>query len=208
MLSVEPDLKTPRGGNYSIRRRENGDSQALYELFNQPLCAQGMVSDTFASPAHFQSWIDSAGANKVDIVATQDTAVVGFAALFLGTANRRHVGSLGLFVRDEFHGRGIGGLLMRAILATADRMTDLRRLELTVTCENHRAIDLYRRFGFQIEGRHDCFAYRKDNFVDVYTMACITKSTGRYSPSAPECACSQIAIRSTSSSVISSPVRS
>jgi len=178
MLSTESNPKSLYGHRYSIRRREDSDSRAIFELFKQPLCQQGMMCDAFASPAHFQSWIDNAGPDKLDIVATCETGVIGYAGLFLGRGNRGHVGSLSLFVHDEFHSRGIGGLLMRGILAVADARTHLRRIELFVICDNHRAIDLYRRFGFEIEGRHDCFARRMHNFVDVYSMSRIAKSGG------------------------------
>jgi putative acetyltransferase len=37
--------------------------------------------------------------------------------------------------------------------------------------DNDPAIKLYRRFGFEIEGRHQDFVRRGENFVDGYTMA-------------------------------------
>ena len=37
--------------------------------------------------------------------------------------------------------------------------------------DNDPAIKLYRRFGFEIEGRHRDFVRRGDSFVDGYTMA-------------------------------------
>ena len=67
---------------------------------------------------------------------------------------------------------------MQGILAVADTTTQLRRIELFVICDNQRAVDLYRQFGFEIEGRHDCFARRKHHFVDVYSMSRIAKSGG------------------------------
>jgi putative acetyltransferase len=162
-------------GKYSIRQREADDSQALYELLCQPLCKQGMVSEPFTSVDHFQSWIDGAGPNKFEIVATNENAVTGFAGIFLGQENRKHVGWVTLFVHDRSQSRGIGALLLRTVVAAADRVFSLRRIELTVICENHRAIDLYRRFGFEIEGRHDCFAMRGGEYIDVYTMSRVAK---------------------------------
>jgi len=138
-----------------------------------------MLSDAFNSAAHFQSWVDNIDTNKFNIVATHETVIVGFAGLFVYPENRKHVGWLALFVHEEFHNRGIGALLMRVVIAAADRVLKLRRVELTVICENHRAIDLYRRFGFEIEGRHDCFARRADEFVDVYTMSRIAEKMSR-----------------------------
>jgi L-phenylalanine/L-methionine N-acetyltransferase len=162
---------------YSIRQREADDSQALYELLCQPLCKRGMISDPFPSAAHFRSWIDGAGPNKFEIVATSENAVAGFAGLFLSDQNRKHVGSIVLFVHDQFQSHGIGASLLRTIVAAADEVFSLRRVELTVICENHRAIALYRRFGFEIEGRHDCFALRGGEYVDVYTMSRVAGKT-------------------------------
>jgi putative acetyltransferase len=158
-------------GKYAIRQRQADDSQALYELLCQPLCKRGMVSDPFNSAADFRSWIDGAGPDKFEIVATNENAVAGFAGLFLCGENRKHVGWVTLFVHDRFQRRGIGALLMRTVVAAADRLFHLRRVELTVICENEGAIGLYQRFGFKIEGRHDCFATRGGEYLDVYTMS-------------------------------------
>jgi putative acetyltransferase len=158
-------------GKYSIRLRQADDSQALYELLCQPLCKRGMVSDPFNSAADFRSWIDNTGPEKFEIVATNENAVAGFAGLFLCGENRKHVGWVTLFVHDRFHRRGIGALLIQTVVAAADRLFHLRRIELTVICENRGAIGLYESVGFKIEGRHDCFAMRGGEYLDVYTMS-------------------------------------
>jgi putative acetyltransferase len=57
-------------------------------------------------------------------------------------------------VRDDWQGKGVGSALMRAALDLADNWLGLRRLELNVHADNERAIALYRKFGFEIEGTH------------------------------------------------------
>jgi len=47
----------------------------------------------------------------------------------------------------------------------------LQRLQLTVFDDNAAAIALYRKFGFEIEGRHPRFGRRGEAFVDAVTMA-------------------------------------
>jgi putative acetyltransferase len=59
----------------------------------------------------------------------------------------------------------------------------LRRVQLTVFGDNGPAIKLYRRFGFEIEGRHRDFIRRGEGFVDGYTMARLSNAVAR-SPSA------------------------
>ena len=41
----------------------------------------------------------------------------------------------------------------------ADRRLDMRRLELTVFADKARTIALYRKFGFEIEGRSAGYAF-------------------------------------------------
>lgn len=82
----------------------------------------------------------------------------------------RHCGVLGMGVRADYRGRGIGTALMGATLKTA-REKDFKRLELTVRSDNPRAKKLYESFGFIDEGlcrRHLCI---DGNYADSYVMA-------------------------------------
>jgi ribosomal protein S18 acetylase RimI-like enzyme len=64
----------------------------------------------------------------------------------------RHIGHvIGMMVRPESRGRGIGALLLEAGIAEA-RHAGLEMLTLTVTAENDAAIRLYERHGFVAYG--------------------------------------------------------
>jgi ribosomal protein S18 acetylase RimI-like enzyme len=62
-----------------------------------------------------------------------------------------HGGVLGIALLPEFRRQGIGWHLMRQTLDAA-RDFGLRRVELTVRESNAVAIELYKKFGFEIEG--------------------------------------------------------
>ncbi|MCA6116119.1 GNAT family N-acetyltransferase [Bradyrhizobium sp. WSM 1738] len=62
-----------------------------------------------------------------------------------------HVGVLGIALLPEFRRHGIGGRLIRQALDAA-RDFGLRRVELTVRENNTVAIELYKKYGFIIEG--------------------------------------------------------
>jgi ribosomal protein S18 acetylase RimI-like enzyme len=62
-----------------------------------------------------------------------------------------HVGVLGVALLPEFRRQGLGGRLIRQTLGAA-RDFGLRRVELTVRESNTGAIELYKKFGFAIEG--------------------------------------------------------
>jgi L-phenylalanine/L-methionine N-acetyltransferase len=159
------------GGAFLIRQREKRDAEALFRMFSQPQCRRGMVLEPFDSADSVQAWFESNGSGNFEAVAAVDDVAIGFAGLFPCRGSQSHVGQLSLFVHDEFHGRGVGALMMTAIIATADLLAGLRRVQLTVFCDNERAIALYRKFGFEIEGRHEGFARRGRELLATYTMA-------------------------------------
>jgi len=159
---------------FSIRRREKRDADALYCMFSQPLCRSGMSLEPFGSASDVQAWLESHGSNNFEAVATIDDQAIGYAALYPCGGSQNHVASMSLFIHDEFHDRGIGTLMMRALIATADILVGLRRVQLIVFCDNEPAIALYSKFDFKIEGRLECFVRRVDEFLPVYSMARLT----------------------------------
>ena len=78
---------------------------------------------------------------------------------------------LGLGVHSRHHGRGVGRALLEGLLDLADNWLPVVRLELTVFADNERAIALYRRYGFEVEGTHRAYALRAGRYADVLAMA-------------------------------------
>ena len=74
-------------------------------------------------------------------------------------------------VHDDFQGRGVGTALMKAALDLADNWLNLKRVELTVFTDNARAVYLYEKLGFAVEGTHRAHAFRNGEYVDSYSMA-------------------------------------
>ena len=56
-------------------------------------------------------------------------------------------------VHPDFQGQGIGAMLFEALFAEARRLSGLTRVELMCREGNVRAVRLYQRLGFVIEGR-------------------------------------------------------
>jgi putative acetyltransferase len=154
-----------------LRSREARDAGALFKLFSQPLCRFGLITDPFVNVADLERRLNPNCPDGFEIVAAKADSAVGYGALFPCPGTRGHVGWISLFVHDEFHGRGIGDLLMRAIITTADVAYALDRVELAVRAGNGPALALYRKYGFEVEGLHKAFARRDGVDIDVLTMA-------------------------------------
>jgi ribosomal protein S18 acetylase RimI-like enzyme len=90
--------------------------------------------------------------NRPHYVAIHKATVIGWCDI--SSLNRpvfAHAGVLGMGVLSEFRGFGIGKALIAAAIARAKEI-GLTRIELTVREENHRAIALYEKVGFVVEG--------------------------------------------------------
>jgi ribosomal protein S18 acetylase RimI-like enzyme len=89
----------------------------------------------------------------------------------------RHSGTLGMGVAITHRGRGVGTTLLRATIEAAIAR-GLSRIELVVRVDNGPAIALYRRFGFEVEGRQR-EALRVDGVpYDTLQMALLADQEG------------------------------
>lgn len=107
------------------------------------------------------------------LAACAEAEVVGQLTIytFPNRPRRRHIGQIGMAVRDDWQGRGVGGALMQAAVTMADQWLNLQRLELEVYVDNEAALRLYQKFGFEVEGRFARAAFRAGEYVDVLAMA-------------------------------------
>ena len=73
-------------------------------------------------------------------------------------------------IRKEFQNQGIGKRLFEQLDEWAKEQS-VKRLELTVICENARAKHLYEKMGFQIEGTKKKSVLVDERFLDEFYMA-------------------------------------
>lgn len=164
-----------------IRRAEPGDYEAVARNFEHEEAFAGTLQAPYPSRDAWRQRLESQAEGDFMLLALVDGQVVGNAGLHAAgkSPRRAHVRQLGLTVREDFHGRGVGTALMKALVDLADDWLNVFRLELTVYTDNERALALYRRFGFEIEGTHRAYALRAGRYVDSYAMARIKpKSSG------------------------------
>ena len=82
----------------------------------------------------------------------------------------RHSGTLGMGLSATHRGRGVGSALIAATLDTAFSR-GLTRIELVVRVDNIAAINLYRRHGFELEGRLRRYLVLDGQAYDAFQMA-------------------------------------
>lgn len=155
-----------------VRRAEPADFDAVFRNFQDESAYSGTLQMPFPSREEWRKKMAEPIEGHYLLVACIGTDVVGHAGLHPERAPRRaHTMALGMAVPSAFQGRGVGKALMGGLIELADNWLNVFRLELTVFTDNARAIGLYRKFGFEIEGTHKAYAMRAGRYVDTHSMA-------------------------------------
>jgi L-phenylalanine/L-methionine N-acetyltransferase len=157
----------------SVRHAEPDDYEAVHRIMSGPRAAAGTLQLPLQPAEAWRKRLAEPPEGLFLLVACAEGEVVG--NLGLETSPKRprmwHVGSIGMAVRDDWQGKGVGTALMRAALDLADNWLNLTRIELRVYVDNPAAVALYEKFGFEIEGTHRRLAFRNGEYVDAYSMA-------------------------------------
>ncbi len=177
-------MKTPRRPKVTIRRATVADADAIQATFATPKAMAGTLQIPFPSLEKWRKWLADSPPDDYVLVAEVDAEVVGNLGLHLASKSprRRHVAGLGMSVRDDWQGRGVGTALLAAAIDLADNWLNFTRIELTVYTDNAEALALYRKFGFAIEGTLVGYAFRNGRYIDAYTMARIVPAPTSSTP--------------------------
>lgn len=158
---------------FHIRRAEPGDYPAIHQVFLGANVVAGTLQTPFPSIETWRKRLADPADGTFNLVACVGEEIVGQLGLhtFPNLPRRRHVGKIGMGVRDDWQGKGAGTALMQAAIDLADNWLQLTRLELEVYTDNEAAIKLYKKFGFMVEGRLVNFAFRDGEYIDAFMMA-------------------------------------
>lgn len=150
----EPEVSTSE--DVVVRPAEPRDAASFHRMWTE-IIAEGLVrSQAVSRPVrHYKRLFRNALTERVAWIAavTSDGDVVGFLS-----ATREehpvtsHVATIGLGVRKERRGEGVGSALVSEAFRWA-RGAGVRKIILSVYPMNTPAIALYRKFGFIEEGR-------------------------------------------------------
>lgn len=146
------ELKNPRQNYYIVLRQESSpDDDGGYPVRyqNGPSQRQGM----------FGFWPFSHRSTQ-----REQAPIIGFAGMW-HVLDEAHVTTIG--VLPDYQGRGLGEVLFLAMVDEAIRRNAVW-LTLEVRVSNYAAQQLYRKYGFSIQGKRQ--RYYTDNNEDAYIM--------------------------------------
>lgn len=161
-----------------VRRAAVDDAAKLAELHAGRAVVAGTLQLPYPTESSWRARLEDNPSTVHGLLAqtTSDEEpaddVVGMIALMTNDRPRlRHVARLGMAVRDDVQGRGVGGVLLDAAIDLAEGWLQVQRLALDVFADNEVAVALYESRGFAHEGRARAGAFRDGEYVDLLHMA-------------------------------------
>ncbi|MEH7885340.1 GNAT family N-acetyltransferase [Bacillus sp. JJ1609] len=170
--------------SYIVRTGEIDDAEAIFNI-QKSVVSEGeyliSLSDEFSkTPSQYREWVQSILENEREtlMVAEKDGEVVGW-IVFEVTQNRRrlsHTGTFGMMISNRHRDKGIGSMLLGALLDWAEKNPFIEKVSLGVFSTNQRAISLYKKMGFIEEGRKvKEFKMNDHEYVDDILMYKLVK---------------------------------
>ncbi|QDH65477.1 GNAT family N-acetyltransferase [Pseudomonas azotoformans] len=160
-----------------IQRFTEAHLDGVTALYNEPAVCRQVLQMPFQSADVWRKRLVTDNERRLQLVAVHGGEVIGQLGLEQYLRVRQaHVGSFGMGVATAWQGKGVGSRLLTAALDVADNWMNLHRVELTVYADNEAAHHLYRKFGFEVEGRLRDYALRDGVFVDTLSMARLRQS--------------------------------
>jgi len=157
------------------RKATQNDLQFIYYLYMHPQVNPYLLYEYMGIEA-FKPIFDSLLASEIKYIFTDENGVpVGMFKLFPWTYRASHIAYLGgLAIQPSYSGNGFGRKMMQEIIALANQQ-GYKRIELSVATENLKAIELYKKVGFEVEGVMKKYTYLKQEgrFLDELLMSYI-----------------------------------
>lgn len=172
MIVALSALSTSLCAHRIMRKAEEKDFLAVKEIYRSPHAAPylfGRTDEDFEEL--FRERIARKGLSGMYLL-EQEGKVLAIISLIRNRMQCDHIAYLaGFVVKEDYQGQGLGTELLHQIEKIASTFA-IKRLELEVEVDNHKAIGLFKKMGFDVEGRKRCVMKLQDeeSYVDTFGM--------------------------------------
>ena len=102
-----------------------------------------------------------------NFVAIKGNKIIGCTSFNGNTARKmKHYGTIGISVLKEYWGRGIATALLEKLISWS-KEKGIKKINLDVFENNERAIKLYEKFGFKLEGCIEDGIFDGENYINL-----------------------------------------
>ena len=164
--------------DFFIREAEPDDAGQILEFLKELYGEPGILLNT--QPDEFDLTVEDElqfitrlkqQSNSLFLVATIEGKIIGILTCKGGNRSvNYHDTQLGIVIHQEWRSRGAGNTLMNAAIEWARANDFVQRISLNVYDDNARAIHLYSKLGFKIEGRRHKALFKHGRYYDELIM--------------------------------------
>ena len=159
---------------YKLRELERKDLEIINKWRNDPelisfLGANFRYINLDVDNKWFDSYMSNRGsAVRCAIVSDECDDIIGLVSLTSIDQINQSAELQIMIGETEKRSKGIGSFAVKSMLNHAFNNLNLMRVELTVLTDNARAIHVYEKNGFVLEGKMRKVKYKNGKFVDMY----------------------------------------
>lgn len=178
MILKPLEIKDKTGRTIVLRNAEVSDAGDLIDFMKAIACETPYL---IREPGEFtmtieqeEAFIESCINNPkaLMLIASIDGVQIGNGSLMNMGQYRRysHRCEIAIALYQKYCGAGIGKGMLEAILSAAKEI-GYEQAELEVVCDNHNAVRLYRKLGFEVYGTFpDNMKYSDGTYADAFWM--------------------------------------
>ena len=162
-------LERPSVHGIHIRTAGVDDAAAIAEIYNQGIEERVATFETERRSAdHQRAWLKAIAGRYPGVVAQIDGEIIGWAGAgpYRERECYRGIGEFSMYVRRDWRGRGVGDLLVAALISEAERL-GLWKLLSRIFTFNEASRALCRKHGFREVGVYEKHARLDRRWLDV-----------------------------------------
>ena len=162
-------LERPNVDGIHIRTARVEDAAAIAEIYNQGIEERVATFETERRSADDQrAWLKAIAGRYPGVVAQIDGEIIGWAGAgpYRERECYRGIGEFSMYVRRDWRGRGVGDLLVAALISEAERL-GLWKLLSRIFTFNEASRALCRKHGFREVGVYEKHARLDRRWLDV-----------------------------------------
>jgi RimJ/RimL family protein N-acetyltransferase len=173
------EFNSPSGKKIIIRKAVHADAENIIAYSTHILST--FTQFVLTTPEEFnpsledqKKWIDNLnGPASFLALAETDSKMVGLIHFETGKKKKAsHVGEFAISVREGYHDQKIGSEMLKCLIAWAKENPAVEKIILNVNSVNEKAIHLYKKLGFEIEGHNKKAVKQPDgSYIDNIQMA-------------------------------------
>jgi putative acetyltransferase len=159
----------------SFKRTSPEDAQLVAAQIREEEVAWGLLQVPSLSGDRMRQRMSINPADNVVFGVFVGEELIGTCGVHRHSWPENHVAGLGMSLSYAWQGRKLGSKLIEQLLKAGFYELGFKRLELEVYPDNSRAVRLYEKHGFKIEGTRRLATFRAGGFADVFVMGSFKK---------------------------------